>query len=62
MFEGLFGGFEAIGQGTSRIAFAAQPLLTYLVLPTALLVTVALTTAASSRSISTARISTLTTE
>ena len=63
MFEGLYGGgFEAIGQGTSRIAFAVQPLLTYLALPAALLATVALTTAASSRTLTDARISTLTTE
>jgi putative ABC transport system permease protein len=62
MFEGMFGGFESIGQGTSRIAFTVEPLLTYLALPAALLATVALTTGASSRSISTARISTLTTE
>lgn len=62
MFEALFGGFEAIGQGTSRIAFAAAPLLTYLALPATLLTVVALTTAASSASISNARISALTTE
>ena len=62
MFGGLFGGFEAIGQGTSRIAFTVQPLLTVLALPAALLATVILATSASSRSISDARISTLTTE
>jgi putative ABC transport system permease protein len=62
MFEGMFGGFASIGQGTSRIAFAVQPMLTYLVLPAALLATVALTTVASSRSISHVRISALTTE
>lgn len=62
MFEGLFGGFESIGQGTSRIAFATAPLLTYLALPASLLATVALTTATSSRTITTARISSLTTE
>ncbi|MFK5647835.1 FtsX-like permease family protein [Ornithinimicrobium sp. LYQ121] len=62
MFEGMFGGFESVGQGTSRIDFAVDPLLTYLALPAALLATVALSTSASSRSISEARISTLTTE
>ena len=62
MFEGMFGGFESLGQGTSRIDFAVRPLLTYLVLPAALLVAVALATMASSRSISAASISTLTTE
>ncbi|HLS46807.1 MAG TPA: ABC transporter permease [Ornithinicoccus sp.] len=62
MFEGMFGGFESIGQRTSRIAFAVSPLLTYVALPAALFAAVALTTSASSRSISDARISTLTTE
>ena len=62
MFEGMFGGFESVGQGTSRIDFAVDPLLTYLGLPAALLATVGLTTYASSRAISGARISTLTTE
>jgi putative ABC transport system permease protein len=62
MFEGMFGGFESLGQGTSRIDFAVDPLLTYLALPAALLTAVALTTSASSRSISEARVSTLTTE
>ncbi|WP_256842135.1 FtsX-like permease family protein [Ornithinimicrobium cryptoxanthini] len=62
MFEGLFGGFESLGQRTSRIAFAVSPLLTYVLLPAALFTAVALTTGASSRSISDARISTLTTE
>ena len=62
MFEGLFGGFESLGQKTSRIAFVVSPLLTYLLLPGALLAAVAVTTSASSRSISDARISTLTTE
>ena len=62
LFEGLFGGFESLGQKTSRIAFVVSPLLTYLLLPGALLAAVAVTTSASSRSISDARISTLTTE
>jgi putative ABC transport system permease protein len=62
MFEGMFGGFEMLGQGTSRIDFAANPLLAYGVLPAALLGAVVLATLASSRSISATSISTLTTE
>ncbi|MGK2854018.1 MAG: FtsX-like permease family protein, partial [Microbacteriaceae bacterium] len=62
MFEGMFGGLEALGQGTSRIDFAVDPLLTYLALPLVLLGAVALTTTASSRSISDASVSTLATE
>ncbi|MCH8565025.1 ABC transporter permease [Nesterenkonia sp. LB17] len=62
MFEFVYGGIESLGQGTSRIDFMVNPLLTYLALPAALLATVALTTSASSRSISEASISTLTTE
>ncbi|WP_454083361.1 FtsX-like permease family protein [Georgenia sp. Marseille-Q6866] len=62
MFEGMFGGFETLGQGTSRIDFATNPLLAYGLLPAVLLGAVALATVASSRSISTATISTLTTE
>lgn len=62
MFEGLFGGFETLGQGTSRIDFAVNPLLAYLALPAALLGSVAVATAASSRMTSTASISTLATE
>ncbi len=58
MFEGMFGGFETLGQGTSRIDFAVNPLLAYLVLPAALLGSVTVATAASSRSISDASIST----
>lgn len=62
MFEGMFGGFEALGQGTSRIDFAVNPLLAYLALPAALLGAVTAATAASSRSLSDASIATLTTE
>jgi putative ABC transport system permease protein len=62
MFEGMFGGLEALGQGTSRIDFAVHPLLAYLALPTALLGAVTVAAAASSRSISHADFSTLTTE
>ena len=62
MFEGWFGGFEALGQGTSRIDFAVNPLLAYLALPAALLGAVTAATAASSRSLSDASIATLTTE
>ena len=62
MFEGMYGGFESLGQGTSRIDFAVVPLLTYLALPGALLAGVAVATIASTRSISTTSISTLTTD
>jgi putative ABC transport system permease protein len=62
MFEGMYGGFETLGQGTSRIDFAVNPLLAYLVLPVALLAAVVAATAAGSRSITAADISSLTTE
>jgi putative ABC transport system permease protein len=62
MFEGMFGGLEALGQGTSRIDFAVNPLLAYVLLPLALLAAVTLATGASSRSISDADISALATE
>jgi putative ABC transport system permease protein len=62
MFEAMFGGFETIGQGTSRIDFAISPLLAYVALPAALLAAVTSATAMSSRSISGASISSLTTE
>jgi putative ABC transport system permease protein len=62
MFEVMFGGFEALGQGTSRIDFAVSPLLAYLLLPAVFLAAVAGATAASSRTISTADISALATE
>ena len=62
MFEGMFGGLESLGQGTSRIEFVVNPWLAYLALPAALLASVSLATVAGSRSISTADISTLTTE
>ncbi|EYR63191.1 hypothetical protein N866_02370 [Actinotalea ferrariae CF5-4] len=62
MFEGLYGGMEALGRGTSRIDFAVDPLLTYVLLPAALLGSVSLVTAASARSLSDARISALTTD
>jgi putative ABC transport system permease protein len=62
MFEGMFGGLEALGQGTSRIDFAVNPLLAYLVLPLILLAAVSLATTAGSRSISDTTVATLTTE
>lgn len=62
MFEALFGGFDMLFQGTSRIDFAINPLLAYVLLPAALLGAVTAATVASSRSISTASIASLTTE
>jgi putative ABC transport system permease protein len=62
MFEGMYGGMEALGRGTSRIDFAVDPLLTAVLLPAALLTAVTVVTVASARSLSDARISTLTTE
>lgn len=62
MFEGMFGGFEALGQGTSRIAFAVAPWLAYLALPAALVLVVSLATVTSSRAIASADISRITTE
>jgi putative ABC transport system permease protein len=62
MFEVMFGGFETLGQGTSRIDFTVSRLLAYLALPAALLASVTAATFVSSRSISAADISTLTTE
>ena len=62
MFEAMFGGFEMLFQGTSQIDFAVNPLLAYLLLPAVLLGAVTAATVASSRSISTASISSLTTE
>ena len=62
MFEVMFGGFEALGQGTSRIDVAVAPLLAYLLLPAMFLTAVAGTTVASSRTIASADISTLATE
>lgn len=62
MFEGLFGRFETLGQGTSRIHFAINPLLAYVALPAALLGSVTVATAVSCRQISAATLSTLTTE
>lgn len=47
LFEGLYGGFEMVGQGTSRIEFVFAPLLTFGVLPLALAVVVAGATAAA---------------
>jgi len=61
--EGVFGGFEYLGQGTSRIAFSVNPLLAYVALPGALLLAVAAATSAiSTRSIPDATIATLNTE
>jgi putative ABC transport system permease protein len=62
MFEGMFGGLEALGQGTSRIDFTVNPFLAYVALPVALAGAVAIATAVSSRSISHAHISKLATE
>lgn len=62
MFEGMFGGLEALGQGTSRIDFHVSRLLVHGALPIALTAVVALTTALNSRSIAHAHISTLATE
>ncbi len=62
MFEAMFGGFDVLFQGTSQIDFVVDPLLAYLLLPLALLVAVATATVASSRSIATASIASLTTE
>lgn len=62
LFEGLFGGFEALGRGTSRIEFAVRPLLVYAALPAVLLAAVTGATVAACRSIGTAGISSLTTE
>jgi putative ABC transport system permease protein len=62
MFEGMFGGFETLGQGTSRIDFAVVPLLAYVALPMGLLASVTVATMASARSISAADLSTVTTE
>ncbi|MFA9429885.1 FtsX-like permease family protein [Egicoccus sp. AB-alg2] len=59
VFEAMFGGFDALGRGTSRIAFDVRPLLAYVVLPAALVVSVTVATAASSRAISDANISAL---
>jgi len=62
MFEAMFGGFESLGQGTSRIDFAVAPLLAYALLPAVFLTAVAGATIASSRTITDADISALTTE
>jgi putative ABC transport system permease protein len=62
MFEAMYGGFETLGQGTSRVDFVVNPLLAYLVLPAALLAAVTTATTWSSRSISAADISSLSTE
>jgi putative ABC transport system permease protein len=62
MFEVMFGGFETLFQGTSRIDFTVSAPLAYLALPAALLVSVTAATLASARSISHATIATLTTE
>ena len=62
MFEAMFGGFETLGQGTSRVDFAVNPLLAYLALPAALLASVCLATVASSRALSQASVSTLSSE
>jgi putative ABC transport system permease protein len=63
MFEGMYGGgFEALGQGTSRLDFTVNPFLAYLALPAMLVAAVASATVLSARSLSAADISSLTTE
>jgi putative ABC transport system permease protein len=62
MFEGMFGGLEALGQGTSRIDFAVNPLLAYVALPLVLTGAVTVATAASSRSLARTHMSALATE
>jgi putative ABC transport system permease protein len=62
MFGAMYGGFETLGQGTSRIDFAVSAALAYLALPAALLLSVTAATLASARSIAHATIATLTTE
>ncbi len=62
MFEAVFGGFENLGQGTSRLDFEVNPLLVYVALPVALAAAVTAATAASSRAIAHATIASLATE
>jgi putative ABC transport system permease protein len=52
LFEGLYGGLELVGRGTSRIVFVADPRITLLAVPLTLGVTVAVATLAACRDIS----------
>lgn len=47
LFEGLYGGLELVGQGTSRIEFLSDPLVTYLGLPGIFAAVVAVAAAAA---------------
>lgn len=63
LFEAVLGGFETMGQGTSKITFTIQPLLAYVALPAALAAAVALAArSASARAISRASVTDITTE
>nr|WP_255622784.1 FtsX-like permease family protein [Tessaracoccus sp. OS52] len=62
MFEAMFGGLETLGQGTSRIAFDVNPLLTMLALPLVLLTAVALAASGALHRGNAQTISTLTIE
>lgn len=57
LFEGLYGGFEMLGRGTSRIEFLSTPLLTGLALPLLLTIVVAGATLAACRDVTTLNIS-----
>lgn len=56
LFEGLYGGFDMLGRGTSRIEFLAAPLLNLVVLPIVFALVVAGTTLAACRDITTLNI------
>ncbi|OMG58019.1 ABC transporter permease [Tessaracoccus sp. ZS01] len=62
LFEGMFGGLSQLFQGTSRIEFITNPWLTAVALPAALFVAVGSATVAATRTIRTARVSSLVTE
>lgn len=51
LFEGLYGGLEMLGQGTSRIEFITDPLITLLGIPLALAAAVTAATLAACRDI-----------
>lgn len=51
LFEGLYGGFEMLGRGTSRIEFLAAPLLNLVALPAVFALVVAGATLAACRDI-----------
>ncbi len=59
LFEGLYSGFEQIGQGTSRIEFIAAPLVTFVALPIAFAIVVGAATLAACRGITTMGIRTV---